>query len=551
MAAAPATGGSSGLLSASAFMAAGTVVSRLTGFVRTALIAAAIGKALNADLFNNANTIPNSLYILVAGGVFNVVLVPQLIRSMRNDSDGGQAYGNRVLTLGLLVLVGATAVLMALVPLLMHVAYQDNLFNPHLTVPRESAQRLMLYCLPQVFFYGIFVLLGQILNARQRFGPMMWAPIVNNVISCTVLAFYIGAYGTSNGAGGFGTGEELLLGIGSTVGIAAQTAVLVPYLRVAGFRPRLRFDFRGVGLGHTLRLGAWTVGFVISTQVAFFVVNRIASGSSAAAALGHGQASGSTVYQWAFLITQVPHGIITVSIVTATMPMLSRLAAEQRIGAMRREVVSTLRTVLAAVTPTAVAVACLGQPIATVLFSHGGAAGHTSVIGAATIAFAPGLLLFTVYYLLLRAFYALEDTRTPFLIQVVLSLVNVVAAVILTTGSPIDQVATWLAIAYGIAYLVGVTIATTALSRRLGTLVDAEFVRFVVRLALASAVAAAVMLLAAHVLEDAGFSAARVLSGAVVVVAAGLAGLLAYLAAARAMRMDELGSLVRAVSRRG
>ncbi len=210
---------------ASAGMAIGTVVSRVTGFGRLLMLAATIGTALNADLFNNANTVPNALYILVAGGVFNVVLVPQLVRAMRNDADGGDAYANRVITLGLLVLGVAAVALTLLVPLIMHVVFDGELFSARNEAQRESAQLLMYLCMPQVFFYGAFVLVGQVLNARQKFGPMMWAPIVNNLVAIGSLAVYLVLYGASSGEGGFSTGQALLLGGGATLGIAVQTLV--------------------------------------------------------------------------------------------------------------------------------------------------------------------------------------------------------------------------------------------------------------------------------------------------------------------------------------
>ena len=194
-----------GIARASAWMALGTIVSRFTGLLRMLLLVFVIGKSLDADIFDAANTIPNALYILVAGGIFNVVLVPQLVRSMKHDDDGGDAYANRVITLGLLVLAAATAILMIAVPWLLHVFFDGSLFSASNTQQRESAQLLMLLCMPQVFFYGAFVLVGQVLNARQRFGPMMWAPIVNNLAAIAVLIVYAVVFGSSDGVDGFTT----------------------------------------------------------------------------------------------------------------------------------------------------------------------------------------------------------------------------------------------------------------------------------------------------------------------------------------------------------
>ncbi len=541
------------LLSAGAWMAAGTVVSRLTGFVRGALLLAVLGKSLDADLFTQANTLPNSLYILVAGGIFNVVLVPQLVRAMRQDEDGGEAFAQRLLSVGVLVLAGATAMLVALVPVLAFLAFDSALFTPELAAQRESAYDLMRWCMPQVFFYGTFVLVGQILNARERFGPMMWAPIVNNVVACLVLGTYAFAYGTSDASNGFSTAQEALLGAGATLGIAVQALVLVPYARAAGFRFRFRRDLRGVGLGRTFRLGAWTIAFVVANQVSFFVVTRIATGSSTEAALTGSEASGVAAYQNAFLVAQVPHAVITVSLVTATMPLLSRLAVDGRLSDVRDEIASTLRLVLVAIAPVATAVACLGGVLAAVLFSYGALDGNTASLGNTLAAFAPGLVLFTVHYLVLRGFYAQEDTRTPFLLQLVVSGGNIVAAVLLALNAPTEQVATRLALAYGIAYLAGATVSITVLGRRLdaeGGLVNRAFAAFTARLVLACAVAAAVMLslvLAVDRIPGAPTGdAAAVLALAV----AGPGGALSYLLAARLLRLTEVGALLRAVTRR-
>jgi len=191
-----------GILSASWIMASGTLVSRLTGFVRAALLAAALGLALNAEVFNVANTIPNSIYILVAGGVFNTVLVPQLVRAIKNDPDGGDAYANRIITLGAIVLAGVTAVLVLAAPLFLRLVVDGSYFSdPDLAPQRESLIAFARWCLPQIFFYGMFVLLGQILNARRRFGPMMWAPIANNLLSVLMLVTYLIFFGPTGESG--------------------------------------------------------------------------------------------------------------------------------------------------------------------------------------------------------------------------------------------------------------------------------------------------------------------------------------------------------------
>ena len=188
------------VLASSAVMAAGTVVSRMSGFVRSALLAAALGVSLHADLFNIANTIPTMLYILLAGGVFNAVLVPQLVRAQKNDPDGGVAYTNRVVTLAALFLGTVTVALVVAAPQVMSLFLDGRYDDPDRAAHLDSIVAFARFCLPQVFFYGMFVLVGQILNARGRFGPMMWAPIANNVIAVGVLVVYLISYGPARGA---------------------------------------------------------------------------------------------------------------------------------------------------------------------------------------------------------------------------------------------------------------------------------------------------------------------------------------------------------------
>lgn len=540
---------------ASMWMALGTLFSRATGLLRLLMLFWAIGGVLNADIFNNANTIPNSMYILVAGGIFNVVLVPQLVRTMKFDSDGGQAYANRVITLGLTVLFVAMIALIAAVPWLLHVVFSQSFFGPGLESQRAAATLLMQLCMPQVFFYGAFVLLGQVLNARGRFGPMMWAPIVNNVIACSMLGVYVAIWGSSNGSDGFDTSQTMLLGIGSSIGIAAQFATLVPFLRATGFGYRPQFDWRGVGLSHTMKLGAWTLLFIIVNQIAFIVVNRLGTGATSRAAVDGEPAAGSAVYELGFLVSQVPHGIITVSLTTALMPTLSRLAADGLNDRVKLQLARALRIAMVIIAPVAVMVACLGPDGIRLVLSFGAISGHAAPIGLTLQLFAPAMVLFPLQYVMLRGFYAREDTRTPFFIQVAIAATNICSAIILTQMVSPAHVAAMLALSYGIAYGVGVIISTTLLARRIGRIADATMVRFGIRLVAACGLTAIVMLAIVWLIGPGSgdvfdLAAKPVISALVNVVVAGSIGTASYLASARLMRIDELNYAISAVLRR-
>ncbi|MFT4187512.1 MAG: murein biosynthesis integral membrane protein MurJ [Aeromicrobium sp.] len=534
---------------ASAWMALGTLVSRATGFLRDLLLIWVIGTGLNGDLFNSANTVPNALYILVAGGVFNVVLVPQLVRAMKQDSDGGAAYAHRIMTLGLLVLGTATVVLVAAAPVLVRVVFDGALFTETFADQRQSALWLMYLCVPQVFFYGAFLLVGQVLNARGRFGPMMWAPILNNIVAGSTLIAYMVVFGRSGGNDGFTFDEALLLGLGSTFGIAAQAAVLVPCLRATGFRYRPRFDFRGVGLGHTLRLGGWTLAFVIVNQITFITVNRLAtSGSLDGASAGEGGA-GSTVYNFGFLISQLPHGVITVSLVTAIMPTLASLAIDRRPDLLGEELRRTLRTALALIMPLAVAAACLATPAATAI-ALGTTPGQAEAIGTTVVAFAPSMVLFCLHFVMLRGFYAAEDTRTPFFLQLVVAATNLAAAMAFTRDADPHQVASRLAWAWSTAYLVGSLAALWLQSRRCGTIIDRPTLGFLVRLTAACAATAAALRGAATLLDAVGLDGETPLGALAVLALAGAVGAATLLIAARVVRLTEVTRVTTLLRRR-
>lgn len=484
------------VLGSSAVMAAGTVVSRLTGFVRNSLLVAALGTALHADVFNIANTIPNMLYILLAGGVFNAVLVPQLVRAMRSDADGGEAYTNRLITLALVFLVITSVVLVLFAPQLMRLFLDGSYFTPQLTPQREAAITFARFCLPQVFFYGMFVLVGQVLNARGVFGPMMWAPIANNVIAVAVLITYLVAVGPASGiaqCGGYSAGAVALLGIGSTVGIAVQLLVLLPYLRSAGFRFSARFDFRGSGLGHTLRLGTWTVLFVVVNQIAFTVVVRLASHGTAQAACTHPAAhvTGYTIYSSAYLLIIVPHSIITVSLGTALLPRLSAYAAEGNLAALGTAIGSALRSAYAVMLPVIALLPVLAYDISQLAWAYG-AGRHTASNFVPTLSlFAVWLFFFTTHYLMLRGLYALEQTRRAFFIQSAIAVVNIVLAVVLTRGISPDQTSPRLVVAYAGSFVVGAVASYLLLAREVGGLDSRRLLRFMVRLGVVVGIATA------------------------------------------------------------
>jgi putative peptidoglycan lipid II flippase len=545
-----------GILASSALMATGTVVSRVSGYARNLLLAAAIGNELHADLFNIGNTIPNMLYILLAGGVFNAVLVPQLVRAQKADPDGGAAYTNRVITLAMLFLGAVTVLLVIAAPLLMRLYLNHSYDCANMAEQRGAAIAFARYCLPQVFFYGMFVLVGQVLNARGRFGPMMWAPIANNAISVLVLVLYLVWFGplapSASGSAYTGT-QELVLGAGATLGIAVQVLILIPFLRRAGVHFRPRYDLRNSGLGHTLRLGIWTVLFVVVNQIAYTVTVRLASGGTARGGCGHAglahDSTGYTVFSGAFLFAMVPHAIITVSLATAILPRLSGKAADGDLAGVAATLAQTLRTALVVAVPFALLLPVLSYDTAKVLFGYGATSTTFEHYVPSMILFGPGIVLFTVHYLMLRGFYALEQTRTVFYIQCAIAAANIVVAVVLVHRATPEQTSPALVVAYSASYLVGSIISYAMLGSRLGGLGGRELLRFVVRLLVAGLVSTGLAWALGQLLPGSDHAASHLVAGLRVAVL-GTVDVAVFVALARVLRLREVTDVVDLVLRR-
>ncbi|MFE0681184.1 murein biosynthesis integral membrane protein MurJ [Streptomyces sp. NPDC058961] len=457
-----AVGKGSALLRSSALMAAGSVVSRATGFVRSAVVAAALGVGLLGDGYAVANNVPNILYMLLIGGTLNAVFVPELVRAAKEHADGGAAYTDRLMTACTTALVAVTALAVVGAPWIVG-AYTDySGGQADLTIA------LARYCLPQILFYGLFTLFGQVLNARGRFGAMMWTPVLNNLVVIGVFGLYLAL--AAGGSGTLSAGDARLLGWGTTAGIVVQALALVPSLRSAGFRWRPRFDWRGSGLGRPLRSAGWAVLLVVSNQLAYWVVTRLATTAGHRAEHeGIAGGAGYTAYTNAYVLWMVPHGIVTVSLVTALMPRMSRASAEGDLAGVRADVSYGLRTCGAMIVPAACVLFALAPWILGSVFEYGrtGAADITVMAGM-LMAFAPGLIALSGQYVLSRGFYALGDTRTPFLLNLVIAGVNAALTVVAYLALPPRWAVTGIAGAYTVALLAGLAATAYTLNRRLG-----------------------------------------------------------------------------------
>lgn len=473
-------------------LALGTVVSRLTGYLRSVLLVAALGSSLHADLFSIANTIPNMLVILLGGGVFNAVLVPQLVRA---DRDGeGRAFVDQVITLFGGFLLVATVVLTLAAPWLVDLYLSPALAGQAFAAQHASALAFAYLCLPQVFLYGAFGLLGQVLNARGVFGPMMWAPVLNNLVAIAVLGSYLLLNGTvTDGCAGFTSGQERLLGLGTTAAVLVQCIALLPYLRQAGVRYRPTLRLGSPRLRATLRLGGWTLAVVAVNQAAYGVVVRLASGGAVTGSgcAGPGSGTGYTVYSSAYLLIMAPHAVVTVSLMTASLPAMARLAARGRSAELGHRLAASLRLVLALIVPMVVLLELVRAEVAELVWGYGAGTGSSSRFVATVGWFAVALVFFTSHYVALRGLYALEANRAVLGIQLVIAVVNVVGAVILVRTASGAATAPALAAAYAVAYAVGSAMSWSLLRRRLGGIDGRRTVRSLVRLTAATGLAAA------------------------------------------------------------
>ena len=536
----------------SAVMAAGTVVSRITGVLRDVAMTAALGFFLVSDAFSLGNSLPTVVYILVIGGALNAVFIPQLVRRMREDEDGGKAYADRLLTLVATVLITLSIVAVIAAPWIVDLYtpedYPANQFDLAVAFAR--------LCLPQIFFYGLYAMLSQVLNSRGRFGAPMFAPIANNVVAIATFGLFIAVAGTSAAADGdLTTDQVLILGIGTTLGVVAQAVILVPVLWRSGFVWRPRFDWRGAGLGKAGGLAMWTIGLVLVNQAAYVVITRLATQANVNATNADVVAAGLTTYQKAHLVFMLPHSVITVSIVTAMLPALSRVAHDGRLRQVGADVARTMRAVGALIVPVAAVLMVNGSAVAILLFGYGAATPEQAgLMGLIVSVFMIGLLPFTLFYVLLRGFYALEDTRTPFWITVAFSVVLIVSVLPLFSLAPAGgtQVAA-IALAYSISYWFGFVVAWWILARRLGSMESRRTAWSLARTLLAGILSGVLMLGTLAILinlEDGGRSSSLGRGSLVLnVVVTSAVGLLVFLLAAWALRISEVSALL-SMSRR-
>ena len=516
-------------------MAGGTVVSRVLGVVRQSLIIAVTGAALAADAFTSANVLPNVIYMIIAGGVLNSVLIPQLVKASRG-ADGGREFTDRILTIGGIGILAVTLVCTAGAGVLMRVM-------THLS--GDALQLAILFAfitLPQIFFYGLYALIGQVLNARGQFAAFGWAPALANVVAIIGLVAFLLLFPHQAPAAQWTGQMILLLGGTATASIAVQGLILLIPLYRNGFRFTPRFGLRGVGLGDATQVAKWAFAALAVSQVGFIVASRIMTSASDQQTTAVFIA-GLTVYSSALLVFQMPHSFVALSVITAMYPRIAKAVQDKDTAALRRDYTRGLTLPTAATLPASIALAAFALPICRLLFNA-----HPEAIALVLAAMALGVVPFGIDVLNQRFLYAHGDGRTAFAEQVVLTgsatLVNVGAFLF----APPERVVLVVGLGLVVSNVLSSFFGMWFVRRRLGHLGFARITRTYLKIGCASLVAGGIGWLVVLGFDE--FVHGRFEQILTLVVGGAVFGVV-YLLVAALLRIEEVGELVDPVVRAG
>ncbi|MHA7984750.1 murein biosynthesis integral membrane protein MurJ [Rathayibacter sp. CAU 1779] len=513
---------------ASAMLASGTMVSRVLGFVRSLVLVQAVGAvAAGANAYSTATQVPNSIYAIIAQGILSAVLVPQIVRASVH-ADGGKAYINKLVTLGILIFVAVTVVATLLAPFLSLLFGARGEFAALVTA-------FAYWSLPQIFFLGLYSLLGEVLNARKSFGPFTWAPVFNNIVSIAMLVVFIVAFGSDAGSHRklhAWTPEMIaLLGGGATLGIAVQALVLFFFWRRVGLSFRFDFKWRGVNLGAAGKAAGWTFAMLIGTQIAGVIETNVANTVAT-----QGVAS-VLAMATAWLVFMLPHSIIAVSIVTAFYTRMAEHAREGDISSFRIDFSTAARSISALICFFSVALIVAAYPIARVFTPD------YSQVGNVLIGYAVGLVPFCILFVIQRAFYSLGDTRTPFFFTLVQVFVAIAGVLLCLLVIP-EYRAMAIAFAVSIAGTVQAVVAAILLRRRVRGIDGRRIVRGLWRFLVAAVIAGAIgmpVLWLVGAFDD-GFAVAGRIPAILSIAAVGVVMFAVYAGMLRLLRTEEFGA---------
>ena len=458
------------LFRASGIMALGTIISRITGFIRGILIVAVLGTALLADTYNVANTMPNILYNLLVGGALTAIFIPQLVRSFDHE-DGGDGFASRLITTISLILLALVAIGVYFAPALVRL-YAPEFFTTGFEAEKEIAIAFTRYCLPQIFFLGLFTMLGQVANARGSFGPLMWAPIANNIVGIALFGGFL-LVSSDITLNSITSTQIQILGWGTTLSVVVQALVLLPVIKRLGIK--LRPQWGVAGLGKSFGLAGWTLLYVLISQLGYLVTVNVATSAAVRSAQeGVTRGVGYTPYTYAYYVMLLPYSIVTISIITAILPHLSRLALAKNSDEVRAQLIRAIKLVGVITIPSAVAFLFFGSFITEVIFV-GIPVGDARYIGYVLSALSFGLVAFSINLILIRGFNAFEDTRTQVISIFIINLISVGLSYLFLHLLQNQWVTVGLGAAFSISYLVGLLITLSLLKKHTGPIKVRDF----------------------------------------------------------------------------
>ena len=472
------------LFRASGIMALGTILSRITGFIRGILIVAVLGTTLLADTYNVANTMPNILYNLLVGGALTAIFIPQLVRSFEHD-DGGDGFASRLITTISLILLVLVSLGMYFAPALVRL-YAPEFFTTGFETEQEIAIAFTRYCLPQIFFLGLFTMLGQVANARGSFGPLMWAPIANNLVGIALFGGFL-LFSPGIDINSITSNQVAILGWGTTLSVVVQALVLVPVIRKLGItlKPRLGLS----GLGKSFNLAGWTLVYVLISQLGYLVTVNVATSAAVRSAQeGIKTGVGYTPYTYAYYVMLLPYSIVTISIITAILPHISKLALEGKREEVKAQLVRAIRLVGVITIPSAVAFLLFG-PLITESIFVGIPTEDSRYIGYVLSALSFGLVAFSINLILIRGFNAFEDTKTQVISILVINIIAVAMSYFCLFFVKNQWVTVGLGVAFSVSYLAGLFVTLGLLKKHVGKLAITEFLGQHVRLLIAALLA--------------------------------------------------------------
>lgn len=467
---------------ASLWMASGTVVSRILGLVRTVLLAGAIGITNNeADAFGVANQLPNNVYAIIVGGLLNAVLVPQIVRA-RVRKDGGKGYIDGLLSVIVTVFALITILATVAAPLLVRL-YTNGWDKDTLALATAFAY----WCLPQLFFYGLYSILGEVLNARSSFGPFMWAPVLNNLVAIAGLLYFDVTYGPVGAQHIWNAQAVTVLAGSATLGVAAQALILFFFWKRIGLSFTFSFKWKGLGLRPALKAASWTLAMLVITQIGGLIQTNLTSSTLSARTATSGFAmpgiASVAVAGTAWLIFMIPHSVGTVSIATAYFTRMSEHAHGKRWDELKTDVTQAIRSILALSAVATATMIVLAMPIGSVFSQNYRPA---IALGTVLVAMMIGLIPFSINFMLQRVFYALEDTKSPFIFTTIQIAVFVVGSIICANTVPAISLVASISLVMSLSFAVQALIAYRILIGRIGKLSDGHLVRYGLQVSVAA-----------------------------------------------------------------